>query len=191
MRRSRKYRDGAWSAAVPGLPARVGVQRTVALHLTATALQAVPPRRAVRIPRLGGEVDVVSAVDAAVADRVDVLSLALGGGDGIDTLQRALLGAAEADIVVIGAAGNSAGSAYAAHSSPWVTTVGSAVGRMSRGRVAVRGELPLAPLDNAEGLAVERLPAGGIRMWIVTDNDFAGYRRTLLLAADVPAQNDR
>ena len=83
--------------------------------------------------------DVVTAVDAAVADRVDVLSLALAGGEGIDTLQRALLGAAEADIVVIGAAGNSAGSAYAAHASPWVTTVGSAVGRMSRGRVTVPG----------------------------------------------------
>ena len=72
----------------------------------------------------------VSAVDAAVADRVDVLTLALAGGEGIDTLQRALLGAAEADVVVIGAAGNSSGSAFAAHASPWVTTVGSAVGRM-------------------------------------------------------------
>ncbi len=50
--------------------------------------------------------DVVSAVDAAVADRVDVLNLALAGGERIDTLQRALLGAAEADIVVVGASGN-------------------------------------------------------------------------------------
>lgn len=83
--------------------------------------------------------DVVSAVDAAVADRVDVLSLALAGGEGIDTLQRALLGAAEADIVVIGAAGNAAGAAYASHAGPWVTTVGSAVGRMSRGRVSLPG----------------------------------------------------
>ena len=83
--------------------------------------------------------DVVSAVDAAVSDHVDVLSLALAGGEGIDTLQRALLGAAEADIVVIGAAGNSAGSAYAAHAGPWVTTVGSAVGRMSRGRISLPG----------------------------------------------------
>ncbi len=83
--------------------------------------------------------DVVSAVDAAVADHVDVLSLALAGGEGIDTLQRALLGAAEADIVVVGAAGNSGGSAYAAHGSPWVTTIGSAVGRLSRGRITVPG----------------------------------------------------
>lgn len=83
--------------------------------------------------------DVVSAVDAAVADRVDVLTLALAGGEGVDTLQRALLGAAEADIVVVGAAGNSGGSSYAAHSTPWVTSVGAAVGRMARGRVTLPG----------------------------------------------------
>ena len=81
--------------------------------------------------------DVVSAVDAAVADGVDVLSLALSGGERIDTLQLALLGAAEADIVVVGASGNTGGAAYAAHAAPWVTTVGSAVGRMSRGRVTL------------------------------------------------------
>jgi hypothetical protein len=83
--------------------------------------------------------DVVSAVDAAVADGVDVLSLALAGGDGLDTLQLALLGAAEADIVVMGAAGNSSDAAYASHAGPWVTTVGAAVGRMSRGRVRLPG----------------------------------------------------
>jgi hypothetical protein len=83
--------------------------------------------------------DVVTAVDAAVSDGVDVLSLALAGGERIDTLQLALLGAAEAEVVVIGAAGNSGGSAYAAHAGPWVTTVGSAVGRMSRGRVTLPG----------------------------------------------------
>lgn len=83
--------------------------------------------------------DVVSAVDAAVADRVDVLTLALAGGERIDTLQRALLGAAEADIVVVGASGNSSREAFAAHASPWVTTVGSAIGRMSRGRITAPG----------------------------------------------------
>lgn len=83
--------------------------------------------------------DVVTAVDAAVADGVDVLSLALAGGELIDTLQVALLGAAEADVVVIGASGNAGRSAYAAHVAPWVTTVGAAVGRMSRGRVVLPG----------------------------------------------------
>lgn len=81
--------------------------------------------------------DVVSAVDAAVGDGVDVLTLALAGGEGVDVLQRALLGAAEADVVVVGASGNSGADAYAAHPAPWVTTVGSAVGRMARGRVAL------------------------------------------------------
>ncbi len=54
-------------------------------------------------------------------------------------------------------------------------------------RIAVRAELPLGPLDNAEGLAAEPLPAGGTRLWIVSDDDFAGYRRTLLLAVDLAA----
>lgn len=55
-------------------------------------------------------------------------------------------------------------------------------------RVAVSGEVPLGPLDNAEGLAAEPMPAGGTRLWIVTDNDFAGYRRTLLLAVNLSAR---
>ncbi len=83
--------------------------------------------------------DVVTAVDRAVADRVDVLNLAIAGGAGVDTLQRALLGAAEADVVVVGAAGNTARSAYAAHPTPWVMTVGSTVGRMPRGSVDIPG----------------------------------------------------
>ena len=92
--------------------------------------------------------DVVSAVDAAVADGVDVLSLALAGGDCIDTLQRASLGAAEADIVVIGAAGNAGRSAYAAHARAVGHHRRLAVGRMSRGRV-VRS--PGGPLSTAAG----------------------------------------
>jgi hypothetical protein len=54
-------------------------------------------------------------------------------------------------------------------------------------RIEVRAELPLGPLDNAEGLAAEPLPGGGTRLWIVTDNDYAGYRRTLLLAINWPS----
>ncbi|WP_207620058.1 S8 family serine peptidase [Nocardioides sp. IC4_145] len=79
--------------------------------------------------------DLVAAVDQAVADGVDVLSLAVAGGSGYDALDRALLGAAEADVVVVAAAGNDAGTAYAAHPGPWVTTVGAAVGPQRRGRV--------------------------------------------------------
>ena len=52
-------------------------------------------------------------------------------------------------------------------------------------RIAVRARLPIGALDNAEGMAAEATPGGGVRLWIVTDNDFAGYRRTLLLALDL------
>ncbi len=55
-------------------------------------------------------------------------------------------------------------------------------------RVILRATLPLGPLDNGEGLAAEPLAGGGTRLWIVTDNDFAGYRRTLLLAVDLTAR---
>ena len=47
--------------------------------------------------------------------------------------------------------------------------------------------LPVGPLDNAEGLAARMLPSGATRLWIVTDNDFRPWRRTLLIAVDLPA----
>jgi len=68
--------------------------------------------------------DLVAAVDRATRDGVDVLNLSVTGGSGIDTVERALLGAAEAGIVVVAAAGNDGADGYAGHVSPWVTTVG-------------------------------------------------------------------
>ncbi len=68
--------------------------------------------------------DLVAAVDSATRDGVDVLNLSVTGGSGIDTVERALLGAAEAGIVVVAAAGNDGADGYAGHVSPWVTTVG-------------------------------------------------------------------
>ena len=83
--------------------------------------------------------DLVTAVDQAVQDGVDVLNLAVAGPGVPDTLERALLGAAEADVVVVGAAGNTGRDAYAAHSSPWVTSVGAATATVPRGEVRVAG----------------------------------------------------
>ncbi len=83
--------------------------------------------------------DLVTAVDRAVEDGVDVLNLSVAGPAGLDTLERALLGAAEADVVVVAAAGNGGRSAYAAHASPWVTTVGGTTTTLPRGRVRVGG----------------------------------------------------
>lgn len=83
--------------------------------------------------------DLVTAIDQATGDGVDVISLAVGGPAEIDTVERALLGAAEADIVVVAAAGNSGTDEYAAHPSPWVTTVGGAIGQRRLGRAVVDG----------------------------------------------------
>lgn len=83
--------------------------------------------------------DLVTAVDQAVQDGVDVLNLSVSGPAGPDTIERALLGAAEADVVVVGAAGNTGRSAYAAHASPWVTTVGAATAAVPHGEVRVAG----------------------------------------------------
>jgi hypothetical protein len=82
--------------------------------------------------------DLVSAIDAATADGVGVLNLSVAGPAEFDTVERALLGAAEDGVVVVGAAGN-APHAAAAHPSPWVTTVGAATGAVRRGRVVLAG----------------------------------------------------
>ena len=44
--------------------------------------------------------------------------------------------------------------------------------------------LPAAPIDNFEGLAVERT-AGGTRLWLVSDDSFQKPFRTVLLALDL------
>jgi hypothetical protein len=83
--------------------------------------------------------DLVSAVDRAVHDRVDVLLLAVAGNEPGSALESALLGAAEAGVVVVGAAGNDGRASYAAHASPWVTTVGATTGPVRTGRLVLPG----------------------------------------------------
>jgi hypothetical protein len=83
--------------------------------------------------------DLVTAVDRAVADHVDVLNLSVDGSAGIDTVERALLGAAEAGIVVVGAAGNDGADEYAGHAGPWVTSVGGTTGTTRLGAVVGPG----------------------------------------------------
>jgi minor extracellular serine protease Vpr len=77
--------------------------------------------------------DLVAAIDRAVADGVDVLTVAVTGTPRLDTVDLALLGAAEDDVFVAAAAGN--GVTSAGHAQPWVTTVGSATGPRRLGRL--------------------------------------------------------
>ena len=79
--------------------------------------------------------DVVSAVDAAVADRVDVLNVAVAGSPTLDTVDLALLGAAERDVFVSAAAGND--GSRAGHAQPWITTVGGTTGPRRTGSLTL------------------------------------------------------
>ncbi len=55
------------------------------------------------------------------------------------------------------------------------------------GKPARHIRLALAPLDNMEGVAAEARADGRIRLWIVSDDNFRPWMRTLLVALDLPA----
>ncbi|WP_425489948.1 S8 family serine peptidase [Nocardioides ungokensis] len=94
--------------------------------------------------------------------RVDVLNLSVGGPPTFDTVERALLGAAEADVVVVAAAGNHGTRSYAAHPGPWVTTVGSTTGVARRGRVVLTGAPSLTgAMASMQGVGPARVVIGG------------------------------
>jgi hypothetical protein len=66
-------------------------------------------------------------------------------------------------------------------------------GFVSEVRIAARGDRParrialgLGALDNVEGIAAAPLPDGGTRLWIVSDDNFRPWMRTLLVALDLP-----
>ncbi len=44
---------------------------------------------------------------------------------------------------------------------------------------------PPRPMDNFEGLSVARAPDGGVRLYILSDDNFSDRQRTLLLAFDI------
>ena len=53
-------------------------------------------------------------------------------------------------------------------------------------RFGRRIALPLGPFDNVEAIAVERRAGGGLRLWLMTDDNFQRPLRTLLIALDWP-----
>jgi hypothetical protein len=118
--------------------------------------------------------DVVSAIDRATADGVDVLNVSVAS-DGApdpaeDTVQRALLGAAEADVVVVAAAGNGPGEV--GYAAPWVTTVGAVTTDVRRGLVLRRGAGVL------RGVMVSDKKVGPARLVLGSDAVAAGSHRS-------------
>jgi subtilisin family serine protease len=74
----------------------------------------------------GGTVDLVAAINDAVADGVDVINYSISGSTSsfIDPVEVAFLSAADAGVFVAASAGNNGpGASTVAHNSPWVTTV--------------------------------------------------------------------
>ncbi|MGA8258564.1 MAG: S8 family serine peptidase, partial [Nocardioides sp.] len=101
--------------------------------------------------------DLVTAIDQATRDGVDVLSLSVGGPAELDIVELALLGAVEDGIVVAAAAGNAGPDVAAAHPSPWVTTVGGLTGEPRRGAVVLPSGRRLAgAMLSRRGLSARR-----------------------------------
>ena len=74
----------------------------------------------------GGSVDLVAAIDQAVADGVDVINYSISGTltNFADPVEISFLYAADAGVFVAASAGNSGPTASTvAHPSPWITTV--------------------------------------------------------------------
>lgn len=81
--------------------------------------------------------DSVAAIDAAVADGVDVINFSISGSTTsfVDPVEQAFLMAARAGVFVAASAGNAGpGASTVAHNSPWLTTV--AAGTHDRGYAA-------------------------------------------------------
>lgn len=85
--------------------------------------------------------DLVAAIDAAVADNVDVINFSIGGGAAtnvVDPVELAFLSAASAGIFVSASAGNSGPDASTLdHASPWLTTVAAGTSALREGTVVL------------------------------------------------------
>jgi subtilisin family serine protease len=91
----------------------------------------------------GFTADLVAAVDAAVADGVDVINYSISGTNSnfLDPVEVAFLFAADAGVFVSASAGNTGPTASSVnHPSPWITTVAAGMhDRTSAGSVTIDG----------------------------------------------------
>lgn len=73
----------------------------------------------------GYESDILAAIEAAVADGVDVINYSVSGSldSLVDSIELAFLNASNAGVFVAASAGNSGPDNYVQHPAPWLTTV--------------------------------------------------------------------
>jgi subtilisin family serine protease len=86
--------------------------------------------------------DLVAAIDAAVADGVDVINYSISGTqlNFLDPVEVAFLNASAAGVFVAASAGNSGPGNNVAHMSPWLTTVGASTHDRSQGGSVTLGD---------------------------------------------------
>ncbi|NIZ91653.1 S8 family serine peptidase [Kineococcus rubinsiae] len=122
--------------------------------------------------------DILGAVDAAIADGVDVINYSIGGGAATtvnDPVELAFLSAASAGVFVSASAGNSGpGASTLDHASPWLTTVAATTavpregtvvlgdGRKFVGTRLVQKPLKSTTLTLASAVAVAGKPAAEV-----------------------------
>ncbi|GAA2216626.1 hypothetical protein GCM10010429_44240 [Micromonospora olivasterospora] len=90
----------------------------------------------------GGTVDLVAAINDAVADGVDVINYSVSGSQTsfVDPVELAFLSAADAGVFVAASAGNTGpGASTVAHNSPWITTVAASTHDRSSTKTAALG----------------------------------------------------
>ncbi|MEV4343643.1 S8 family serine peptidase [Actinoplanes sp. NPDC049596] len=87
----------------------------------------------------GSDADIIAAIDAAVADGVDVINYSIGSAMGDyqanSPIGNAFLNAYLAGVFVAASAGNDGMSGMISNAEPWVTTVGAAVERANEATV--------------------------------------------------------
>lgn len=54
-------------------------------------------------------------------------------------------------------------------------------------RLLSLGDIAVGPFTNLEAIAAEPLPSGATRLWLMSDNDFSSWRRTILVATEIAA----
>ncbi|GAA4984448.1 S8 family serine peptidase [Kineococcus glutinatus] len=139
--------------------------------------------------------DAVAAVDAAVADGVDVINFSISStGTIASPIQLAFLSAASAGVFVAASAGNEGpGASTSNHPSPWVTTVAAATavpregtvvlgdGRRFAGASINRTPLPRTPLVAAGSAPAAGVPAADAALCLAGSLDPAAVAGGVVL----------
>lgn len=127
----------------------------------------------------GTTVDLVAAINAAVADGVDVINYSISGSTSsfVDPVELAFLNAANAGVFVAASAGNSGPTASTvAHNSPWITTVAASTHDRGYDKSVTLGNgttyagagqgtaVPSAPLVDSEVAGLPTTPVSEARL---------------------------